>query len=416
MEVPESDSEDELPAGWEQRATRDGCVYYVNHLTKGTQWNHPRTGKKKFVSGDMPFGWEKKVDDSTGEVIFIDHENGRKTYTDPRLAFAVEEKLHQDDFRQRFDSSTTALQVLHGRDLSGKVAFVTGCNTGIGFETAYSLARHGCKVIMACRDMSNTQKAINEIRSKREQSGELCIPLALDLSSLENVKLCAESCSKLTKKIDILILNAGVFGISYLQTIDNYETTFQVNHLSHLYLTLLLEPLLVRNSRVIFVSSESHRFASLNKPIEDLCAEDLSPNYESFGSMTAYNNSKLYNILCAKVLSNMWLSKNIFVNSLHPGNMVSSNLSRNWWPYRLLFAFVRPFTKSLQQAASTSAYCATALELEGTTGLYFNNCFRCETSNLAGNEEFASKIFDLCMQMIVRQMGSNELQQYIKRK
>lgn len=63
------------------------------------------------MSGDMPFGWEKKVDGSSGEVIFIDHENGRKTYTDPRLAFAVEEKLHQDDFRQRFDSSTTAIQV-----------------------------------------------------------------------------------------------------------------------------------------------------------------------------------------------------------------------------------------------------------------------------------------------------------------
>lgn len=69
-----------------------------------------------------------------------------------------------------------------------------------------------------------------------------------------------------------------------------------------------------------------------------------------------------------------------------------------------------------QQAASTSVYCATALELEGTTGLYFNNCYRCETSNLAGNEEFASKVFDLCMQMIVRQTGSNELQKYIQRK
>ena len=79
-------------------------------MTKGTQWNHPRTGKKKFVSGDMPFGWEKKVDE-TGKTIFINQENGRKTYTDPRLAFAVEEKQHKDDFRQRFDSSSTAIQV-----------------------------------------------------------------------------------------------------------------------------------------------------------------------------------------------------------------------------------------------------------------------------------------------------------------
>lgn len=56
------------------------------------------------------------------------------------------------------------------------------------------------------------------------------------------------------------------------------------------------------------------------------------------------------------------------VYSLHPGNMVSSRLARNWWLYRLLFALARPFTKSLQQAASTTIFCATALELIGVTG------------------------------------------------
>lgn len=67
-----------------------------------------------------------------GKVFFIDHENRRTTYTDPRLAFATEEKEHPHDFRQRFDGSSTALQVLHGRDLTGKIAIVTGANTGIG--------------------------------------------------------------------------------------------------------------------------------------------------------------------------------------------------------------------------------------------------------------------------------------------
>ncbi len=79
----------------------------------------------------MPFGWEKCVDDE-GKVYYKNKENGRTTYTDPRLAFAIEEKEHPGDFRQRFDGSSTALQVLHGRDLSGKIAIVTGANTGIG--------------------------------------------------------------------------------------------------------------------------------------------------------------------------------------------------------------------------------------------------------------------------------------------
>lgn len=117
MNLPETDSEDELPPGWEERVTVDGSVFYANHLTKATQWTHPRTGKKKRVSGELPFGWERCTDKDTGKVLYVDHENKRTTYTDPRLAFAVEEKEHVHDFRQRFDASSTALQVsIHGNN------------------------------------------------------------------------------------------------------------------------------------------------------------------------------------------------------------------------------------------------------------------------------------------------------------
>lgn len=72
------------------------------------------------------------------KVFYVDHANRRTTYSDPRLAFATEEKEHAQDFRQRFDGSTMALQVLHGRDLSGKVAVVTGANAGIGMTMVCS--------------------------------------------------------------------------------------------------------------------------------------------------------------------------------------------------------------------------------------------------------------------------------------
>ncbi|RZC41956.1 WW domain-containing oxidoreductase [Asbolus verrucosus] len=408
MNLPESDSEDELPPGWEERVTVDGSVFYANHLSKATQWTHPRTGKKKRVSGDLPFGWERCIDKNSGKVIYVDHENRRTTYTDPRLAFAVEEKEHPNDYRQRFDASSTALQVLHGRDLNGKVALITGANTGIGFETARSLAKHGCTVIFGCRNLASAAEAINRIKEEKQVAGENCVSFHLDLASLESVTHFLNQVKAFYKQIDILILNAGVFGLPYSKTVDGFEKTFQVNHLAHFYLTLMLRSLLVMGSRVVVVSSESHRFANLTP--DNLSMQTLSPDSSSkYWDMMAYNNSKLCNVLFARQLAKNLQSFGISVFSLHPGNMVSSNLARNWWLYRMFFALVRPFTKSLQQAASTTVYCATALELMGVTGVYFNNCFRCEESEMAKNDCFAEALWKMSEEMLGNVLGNNAL-------
>lgn len=151
------------------------------------------------------------------------------------------------------------MQVLHGRDLNGKYALITGANTGIGYETARSLARHGCHVILACRNVTEGLKAVERIREEKLSAGQNCNVLPLDLASLQSVKMLANLVIENYKKLDMLILNAGVFGISHTLTEDGYETLFQVNHLSHFYLTLLLQNLLIANSRVVILSSESHR-------------------------------------------------------------------------------------------------------------------------------------------------------------
>lgn len=398
--LPESDSEDELPPAWEERATNDGFVYYVNHQSKTTQWTHPRTGKMKRVSGDLPLGWSKHVEQATGKVIFVEDATQRKSYTDPRLAFAVEETPQVvGELRQRFDSGTNALQVLHGRDLSGKVALITGANTGIGFETARSLALHGCDVIFACRNESATKEAIAKITEEKEAAGRRCKFVKVDLASLRSVKECAQKVKTECRHLNFLILNAGVFALPYSTTEDGYETTFQVSHLSHFYMTDLLADLLDHTSRVVVVSSESHRFSMLPS---DLSESDLSPPANKYWSMVAYNNAKLFNVLFACELAKRWKSRGISVFSLHPGNMVSSQIARNWWFYRLLFAIVRPFTKSLQQAASTTIYCATALELNGFTGLYFNNCYVCDPSGASKSERMQQSLWELSERMIAR--------------
>ncbi|XP_064129827.1 WW domain-containing oxidoreductase isoform X9 [Loxodonta africana] len=160
--LDDTDSEDELPPGWEERTTKDGWVYYANHTEEKTQWEHPKTGKRKRVAGDLPYGWEQETDEN-GQVFFVDHINKRTTYLDPRLAFTVDDNPTKPTTRQRYDGSTTAMEILQGRDFTGKVVIVTGANSGIGFETAKSFALHGAHVILACRNMTRANEAVSRI-------------------------------------------------------------------------------------------------------------------------------------------------------------------------------------------------------------------------------------------------------------
>ncbi|XP_059055509.1 WW domain-containing oxidoreductase [Achroia grisella] len=407
----ESDSEDDLPPGWEEKSTEDGNVYFISTCSKKIQWTHPRTGKKKVIPKELPFGWSKTIDE-TGKTLYTQNNTGNTTYIDPRLAFAKEEKKHVYDFRQKYDGSSTAYQILHGVDLSGKCALITGSNSGIGYETAKSLARHGCSIIFANRNMEATQTAIQEIVTETNASEDNLKAVHLDLASLQSVKKCPLAVKTIFDHLDILILNAGVFGLPYTETGDNLEMIFQVNHLSHMYLALLLEPLLKHSSRVIFVSSESHRFASLKNTFTK---QTISVTRDQYSSMMAYNNSKLFNILTAKILSEEWRSKNVRVNSLHPGNMVYTNLGKSWWLFRMVSFLIRPFTKSLQQASATSVYVATSADLVGVTGLYFNNCFYCEESTLARDKDIANEVFAMSLKMIEERVGSDGIEKYMNK-
>ncbi|XP_064456754.1 WW domain-containing oxidoreductase-like [Ornithodoros turicata] len=392
--LPETDSEDELPPGWEERVTGDGSVYYAEHGSKSTQWTHPRTGKRKRVSPNLPFGWKKTVNPD-GTVMYEEF-SGRTTSTDPRLAFPVEQS---GAIRQRFDGSSTAMHVLHGLDLSGRIAVITGANTGIGYETAKSLAFHGCSVILACRNPNKGSQAVLAIKSERASAQVAFLPL--DLTCLKSVREFVTAFTETHQKLHILILNAAVFGIAHSVTVDGFESMFQTNHLGHFYLVKLLQPTLMSSTsaRVVVLSSESHRFSYLS--LSNISEDRLScPSASSYVSMLAYNDTKLCSILFSNELNRRLGEKGVRSNAVHPGNMVSSSLPRYYWFYRLLFMLVRPFTKSLQQAAATTVLCAVAPELENVGGLYFNNCCPCKTSAAAQDERLAAKLWNLSEAML----------------
>ncbi|XP_055504819.1 WW domain-containing oxidoreductase isoform X2 [Leucoraja erinacea] len=345
--LDDTDSEDELPPGWEERTTKDGWVYYANHVELKTQWDHPKTGKKKRVAGDLPYGWEQETDEK-GQVYFVDHINKRTTFLDPRLAFTIEETSDKPTIRQRYDGNSAAMEILHGRDLSGKVVIVTGANSGIGYETARSLALHGAHVVLACRNRARaaeaTQKILEEWHKAKVEA------MILDLASLQSVQQFAEAFKAKNLSLHVLICNAAAFGSPWQLTVDGLETTFQVNHLGHFYLVQLLQDVLRRSipARVIIVSSESHRFTDIKDSSGKVDFSLLSPAKKDYWAMLAYNRSKHCNILFSNELNRRLSPHGVTSNTLHPGNMMYSSLHRSWWLYTLLFALARPFTKSMR--------------------------------------------------------------------
>lgn len=406
--LPESDSEDELPPGWEERATLSGQVYYANHDLASTQWTHPRTGSRKKVSENLPFGWEREILENN-KVVYVDHHNKKTTYTDPRLAFAKEER-QEGSFRQRFDASTTALQVLHGKDLTGKVAIVTGANSGIGFETARALAHHGCLVVFACRNQEKAEVAMGRIRKERSQA-KLEF-MQMDLGSLASVKQFVMRFRISFSSLDYLVLNAGVFGEPYRLTDDGFEECMQVNYLSHFYLTLLLHKTLCASfrSRVVVLSSESHRFSEI-ATADKITAAKMEPLPADFSSILQYNDSKLFCLLFAQTLGRKFGHLGMRCNAVHPGNLINTGLSSSWWVYRLLFFLVRPFTKSAEQGAASVVFSLASDEMEADERFnYINNCFPSQPAfqDTADTLEMGEALWDISMECLGRRLGDGK--------
>lgn len=117
-----------------------------------------------------------------------------------------------------YDASTKALDILKGKDLTGKLAIITGASNGIGLETAKSLIFHGCMVIFACRSKETTTRAIASIEEERMGSSKYCKFIKCDLASLNSVQEFTEDVQREIEHIDYLILNAGCGGSTYSQT------------------------------------------------------------------------------------------------------------------------------------------------------------------------------------------------------
>lgn len=199
-------------------------------------------------------------------------------------------------------------------DLTGKVALVTGGNTGLGYETVKAIASRGAHTIIAAR---NPQKAAEARTSLLQQMPGASIDvLQLDLASLASIAAAATTFGEAHDRLDLLVNNAGLMAMPQGQTEDGFETQFGVNHLGHWALTGRLLPALKRaeRARIVTVSSSAHHMA-FRINFED---PHLRKRYSAWG---AYSQSKLANYYFALGLHRMFQSAHSPMRSLlaHPG-------------------------------------------------------------------------------------------------
>ena len=200
---------------------------------------------------------------------------------------------------------------------NGRVAIVTGGNTGLGFETARMLAGHGATVILAVRDVEKGMQAASRI------AGDVTVQ-ALDLTSLASIRSAATDIRAAYARIDLLINNAGVMYTPKRHTADGFELQFGTNHLGHFALTgLLLDRILpVPGSRVVTVSSTGHRIQAAIH-FDDLQWE------RSYSRAGAYGQSKLANLMFTYELQRRLASLgNTIAVAAHPG-ISNTELIRN---------------------------------------------------------------------------------------
>jgi NAD(P)-dependent dehydrogenase (short-subunit alcohol dehydrogenase family) len=264
----------------------------------------------------------------------------------------------QEAPRSPFGARSTAEEVTAGLNLRGKTALITGCNSGIGYETMRVLALRGAQVFGTARSARKGREACESVQGDAE-------PLLLELTDFESIVQCSSQVNAMAPQLDILICNAGVL-LPQRQRARGIEKHFVVNHLGHFVLVnrLLQRVMAAPEGRIVVVTSVSHWSA----PPEGIQFDNLSGRGE-YDPGRAYGQSKLANGLFSMELARRAAGTSLTSNSLHPG-IVETQLFRHS-PVTVSGGGGR---KTVEQGAATSCYLAAHPAISGVSGLYFEDC------------------------------------------
>ena len=246
----------------------------------------------------------------------------------------------------------------------GRIAFITGANSGLGFETAKALLQKGCIVILGCRSINKAEKAREDLHKKTNSKNiEL---LEIDLSDLRSVEKAGDQISAKYPTLEILINNAGLMAPPQTYSKQGYEIQFAVNHLSHMALTLKLLPQLTKKKggRVVTISSGAQYLGKINW--NDLQGE------KKYDRWASYSQSKLANVMFAIELDYRLKRANIDLSSLsaHPGlartNLQSKSVeANNSWQEAIAYKLMAPLFQSSAMGALPQLLAATHPNAQG---------------------------------------------------
>lgn len=271
----------------------------------------------------------------------------------------------QTPIRSGFGATTTAEDVLAGRDLADVTAIVTGGHSGLGLETTRALAGAGAHVIVAARDEEAARAKTRDIADTEVER--------LDLSDLASIRDFARRFLERGRHIDILIGSAGIMACPETRVGPGWEAQFATNHLGHYALVNLLWPALEGGARVVAVSSAGHHLSGIRW--DDVHFE------RGYDKWLAYGQSKTANALFAVHLDRLGRSEGVRAFSLHPGSILTP-LQRHLTQDEMVAAgwidadghLADPTFKTPQQGAATQVWAATSAQLAGIGGVYCEDC------------------------------------------